>query len=115
MRVCAQSLQLFLTLANPWTVAHQAPLSMGFSKQEYWIGLTFPPPGDLPDPGIEPTSPPFAGGFFTTVPPGKPQLGASLSCKTCPEPMMELDRKTRQQPYFPVEYKTSFSLSEAWL
>ena len=46
--------QLFVTL---WTVAHQAPLSMGFSRQEYWSGLPFPPPGDLPDPGIEPTLP----------------------------------------------------------
>ena len=45
--------QLFVTL---WTVAYRAPLSMGFSRQEYWNGLSFPPPGDLPDPGIEPTS-----------------------------------------------------------
>ena len=53
----------------PWTVAGQAPLSMGFSRQEYWIGLPFPTPGDLPDPGIEPISlmsPALAGGFFTT-------------------------------------------------
>ena len=49
-------LSLFVTL---WTVAHQAPLSMGFSKQEYWSGLPCPPPGDLPDPGIEPSSPAF--------------------------------------------------------
>ena len=46
--------QLFVT---PWTVAHQAPLSMGFSWQEYWSGLPFPPPGDLPNPEIEPMSP----------------------------------------------------------
>ena len=46
--------QLFVT---PWTVACQAPLSMGFSRQEYWSGLPFPPPGDLPDPGTEPRSP----------------------------------------------------------
>ena len=55
--------------ASPWTVAHQAPLSMGFSRQEYWSGLPFPPPGDLPNPGIEPLSvisPALAGGFFTT-------------------------------------------------
>ena len=45
------------TLATPWTVAHQAPLSMGFSRQEYWSGLPFPSPGDLPDPGIESWSP----------------------------------------------------------
>ena len=46
--------QLF---ATPWTVAHQAPLSMGFSRQGYWSGLPFPSPGDLPNPGIEPGSP----------------------------------------------------------
>ena len=45
--------QLFMT---PWTVAHQAPLSVGFSRQEYWSGLPFPSPGDLPNPGIEPES-----------------------------------------------------------
>ena len=58
--------QLFVT---PRTVAYRAPLSMGFSRQEYWSGLPFPPPGDLPDPGIEPmslTSPALADGFFTT-------------------------------------------------
>ena len=46
-----------LTLVIPWTVAHQAPLSMGFSRQEHWSRLPFPSPGDLPDPGIEPKSP----------------------------------------------------------
>ena len=69
--VCAH-IQLF---ATSWTVAHQAPLSMGPSRQEYRSGLPFPPPRDLPNPGIEPTSlasPALAGGFFTTVPPGKP-------------------------------------------
>ena len=54
LRVClvAQSCLLF---ATPWTVVPQAPLSMGFSRQEYWSGLPFPSPGDLPDPGIEPS------------------------------------------------------------
>ena len=60
------SVQLF---ATPWTVAHQAPLSLGFSRQEYWSGLPFPPPGDLPDPGIELMvfmSSALAGRFFIT-------------------------------------------------
>ena len=52
--------------------SRQVPLSMGFPRQEYWSGLPFPPPGDLPDPGIKPESPALAGGFFTTEPPGKP-------------------------------------------
>ena len=59
----------------PWTIAHQAPLSMEFSRQEYWSRLPFPPPVDLPNPGIKlmsPASPAVAGGFFTVVPPGKP-------------------------------------------
>ena len=61
-----------LTLVTPWTVAHQDPLSVGFSRQEHGSGLPFPSPGDLPDPGIEPGSPVLAGSFFTTKPLGKP-------------------------------------------
>ena len=60
--------QLFVT---PWTVAYQAPPSMGFSWPEYWSGLPFPSPGDLPDPGIEPGSPAFQAGSLTSEPPGK--------------------------------------------
>ena len=59
---------LFVT---PWTVAHQAPLSMGFSRQEYWSGLPFPSPGDLPDPGIEPKSPALQAEALTSEQPGK--------------------------------------------
>ena len=68
--VCAQPC---LTLAAPWTVACQVPLSVEFSRQEYWSGLPFLTSGDLPDPGIEPTSlasPALTGGCFTTEPPG---------------------------------------------
>ena len=64
------------SFVNPWTVARQAPLCMGFQRQEYWSGLPFPSPGDLPDPGIEPTSPALVGEFFTTEPPGKYGIGA---------------------------------------
>ena len=59
---------------NPWTVHHWAPLFMEFSRQEYWRGLPFPTPGNLPNAGIEPmslTSPAFAGRFFTTEPPSR--------------------------------------------
>ena len=65
----AKSLQSCLTLCDPMDLVHQAPLSMGFSKQEHWSELPCPPPGDLPDPGIELTSlmsPASAGRFFTT-------------------------------------------------
>ena len=64
-----------LAWSIPWTVACQTPLSMAFSRQEYWSGLPFPPPRDLPDPGIKPASlasPAVAGILFTTEPPGKP-------------------------------------------
>ena len=64
--------QLCLTLATPWTVARQAPLSMGFSRQEYWSGLPFPSPGDLPDPGIEPWSPALQADNLPTELWGKP-------------------------------------------
>ena len=59
---------------TPWTVACQASLSMGFSSQEYWSGVPFPPPGDLPNPGMVPVSPALAGRFFSTDPPGKPHI-----------------------------------------
>ena len=65
---------LFVT---PWTTTHQAPVSMEFSRQEYWSGLPSSIPEDLPNPGIKPTSPAspaLGGGFFTTVPPGKSSL-----------------------------------------
>ena len=67
--VCSQSLsgvQLFVT---PWTVALEPSLPTEFPRQESWSGLPFPPPGDLPDLGIEPASPTLAGRFFTTEPP----------------------------------------------
>ena len=57
---------------TPWTVAYQASLSMGFSRQEYWSGLPFPSPGDLPDPGIDPRSSSLEVDALTSEPPGKP-------------------------------------------
>ena len=60
--------QLFVT---PWTVGHQAPASMGFPRQEYWSGLPFPSPGELPDPGIKPGSPTLQADALTSELPGK--------------------------------------------
>ena len=57
------------TLVTPWTVAHQAPLSMGLPRQEFWSGLPFPCPENLPNPVIKSVPPALAGGFFTTEPP----------------------------------------------
>ena len=68
--------QLFATL---WTVAYQAVPSMGFSRQEYWSGLPFPSPGDLPDPGIKPRSPALEADALTSEPPGKDHLSRDLA------------------------------------
>ena len=65
------SLSRVRLFATPWTVAHQALLSMGFSRQEYWSGLPFPSPGDLPDPGMEPRSPGLWADALTSESPGK--------------------------------------------
>ena len=86
MPLCLLSLfscvQLFSTLQ---TVAGQSPLSMGFSRKEYCSGLTFPSPGDLPDPGTKPQSPALVGRFFTTEPPGKSLvLGVIVGIQTTP-------------------------------
>ena len=73
----AQSLSHVQLFTTPWTVAHQAPLPMGFCGQKHWSGSSFPPPSVLPYPGIElasPVSPALAGRFLTTEPPGKPYI-----------------------------------------
>ena len=72
MFVCAQSLICNRLFVTPWTVVHQAPIVWGFPWQEHWSGFLFPPPGDLPNPGIEPESSALTGSFFTTELPGKP-------------------------------------------
>ena len=70
--VCAKLLQSCLTLRDPMDCSMPGSSVHSFSRQVYWSGLSCPPPGALPDPGIEPVSPAMAGGFFTTEPPGKP-------------------------------------------
>ena len=74
--VCGLSnVQLF---ATPWTLAHQAPVSIGFSQQEYWSGFPFPSPEVLPNPGIQLASPALAGSLFTIESPGKPNINVLL-------------------------------------
>ena len=68
-----KSLSRVRLFATPWTVAYQAPLPMGFSRQECQSGLPFPSPGDLPDPGIKPESPALQADTLPSEPPGKPQ------------------------------------------
>ena len=77
MCVGAQSLSHVQLFASPWSIACQVPLSMELSRQEYWSGLPFPLPGDLPNPVIEPmflASPALAGGSFAAMPPRKPLI-----------------------------------------
>ena len=69
-----KSLSHVRLFATPWTVAYQASQSMGFSRQEYWSGLPFPSPGDLPNPGIEPRSPALQADALPSEPPGKSPL-----------------------------------------
>ena len=79
VKVKVKSLSRVRLFATPWTIAYQAPLSMGFSRQECWSGLPFLSPGDLPDPGIEPGSPALQADALSSEPPGKP-----LVTKACP-------------------------------
>ena len=69
-----KSLSRIRLFVSPWTVAYQAPQSMEFSRQEYWSGLPFPSPGDLPNPGIEPRPPTLQADTLPSEPPGKPPL-----------------------------------------
>ena len=71
--VCEGACSVISDSATLWTVPYQAPLSMEFSMQEYWVGLPFPSPGDLPDPGIEPRSPVLQADSFPVEPLGKPK------------------------------------------
>ena len=72
--VKVKSLSRVRLFATSWTVACQAPPSMGFSRQEYWSGLPFPSPGHLPNPGIKPRSPALQADALTSEPPGKPKI-----------------------------------------
>ena len=82
----AQLLSCVRPFVQPWTVARQAPLPMGFPRSEYWSGLPFPPPGDLPVPEIEPTSllcPALAGRFFTTAANWEAQITEHIKTNQC--------------------------------
>ena len=107
LHMCAYSVASPIQLcATLWTGAHQAPPSMGFSRQEYWSGLPFPSPQDLPNPGIKPMSPALAGRFFTTEPPGKPSLTHQCSkrfpqsCQSYPHPAIVFCAKGEEIFFF---------------
>ena len=86
VHVCAQSASRVWLIETPWTVAYQVPLSMGFYRQEYWSGLPCSPPGDLPNPGIEPASPEspaLSGRFFYHWATWEAQVCCCLQPKAC--------------------------------
>src|SRR5574341_1234605 len=89
--------------ATPWTVAHQDPLSLGFSRQEYWSGLPCPPPGNLPHPGTEPTSPVSSAlqvDSLPTLPPWKPLKESSGEYKICIQiTIIRADKRNHKLPY----------------
>ena len=105
--------QSCLTLCSPWTIAYQAPLSMEYSRQEYWSGLPFPSPGDLPDPGIEPRSPALQA---DALPPGKSSLisyaaaaaAAAKPLQSCPILCDPIDGRPPGSP------PLGFSRQEHW-
>ena len=85
--------------ASPWTVAHQASLSMGFPRQEYWSGLPFPSPRNLPDSRIKPMSPALAGGFFTTEPSREPQFSSvQFSCSVVSDSLRPHESQHTRHP-----------------
>ena len=79
MKVKVKSLSRVQLFATPWTITYEASPSMGFSRQEYWSGLPFPSPGDLPNPGIELRSPALEADTLTSEPPGKMLFGVIMS------------------------------------
>ena len=81
VKVKVKSLRCVRLFATPWTVAYQAPLSLGFSRQQYWSGLPFPSPGDLPNPGIKPRSPALQTDGLLSEPPGKSQISVRIDMK----------------------------------
>ena len=103
------------SFVTPWTVACQAPLSVQFLRHEYWSGLPFPSPGDLPDPGMEPKSPALAGGFFTTEPPGKPMYSYNQANLSKKGHLSERKREVIQKAYaFSHQEKISSKVTDSW-
>ena len=116
---CVLSGSVLSDSATPWTVACQAPLSMERSRQEYCSVLPVPPPGDLPYPRMEPTSPALASGFLTTEPPGKPkQLLNNVICQKISEYCFPMCLSTigRHSPFFEILYPPyKFGFVHTWL
>ena len=120
VHACVLSRFTRVLFVTPRTAAHQAPLSMGFSRQEYWSGLPCPSPEDPPDPGIKPTSPALAGGFFTTSAAWEAPRGALLRSSAPGVLTVGLTEAPREPPlvHFLSESKqiaVFFSWETKWL
>ena len=98
--------QPYSSFWHPWTIAHQAPLSMGFSSQEYWRGLPFPPPGDLPRSEIAPTSPALAGWLLIAEPPGKPLDKLRLPQQSTADRVADAEMHALTGPELGVPYRS---------
>ena len=95
-----KSLSCIRLFATPWTIAYQAPLSIGFSRQECWSGLPFPSPGDLPNPGIEPRSPALQADVLPSEPPGNQK---------------EMKIGYRKDICIPAFIATLFTIAKIWI
>ena len=115
-KVKVKSLSRVRLFATPWTVAYKALPSMGFSRQEYWSGLPFPSPGDLPDPGIEPGSPALQADALPSEPPGniviKPQIWLTQITLFLLEAWRTLSDNTVESLYFPYKPTAVVKISE---
>ena len=101
--------------ATPWTVAHQAPPSMGFSRWEYWSGLPFPSPGDLPDAGIEPRSPTLQADALTSEPPIKRGINWKVLGEGCKRyEMLQIPEKPRDLGDWKRSHHHRYSFSQLW-
>ena len=112
MKVKVKSLSPAQFFVTPWTVAYQAPLSMGFSRQEYWSGLPFPSPGELPSPRIEPGSPALQADALTSQPPGKPSFHEILLNEKVKAQYSMYSNYLYRQDYRKNRYTRKLSLKE---
>ena len=110
-----KSLSRVQLFATPWTVAYQAPPSLGFSRQEYWSGLPFPSPGDLPKPGIEPGLPALQTDALLSEPPGRPLVWPQVNNRegTQPHPSTENWIKDLLNMALPTRARPSFAHSQS--
>ena len=113
--VLVKSLSCVQLFATSWTVAHQAPPSMEFSRQEYWIGMSFPSPGALPDPGIEPGSSALPADALSSEPPGK--QGKSLCNTSLQLPLLPFHspHDSHSKALFPIRLHTPYDTTGSWL